>query len=63
MSDSARSVIAEKTQKYTMERRLREGYSGGEELRRAMAALAGPTHLEENKKVRPPFFAASRLES
>ena len=52
MSDSARHSVVEKNQKYKMERKLREGYSGGEELRRAMAVLAGPKHIDESKAVR-----------
>ena len=52
MSDSARHIVVEKNQKYKMERKLREGYSGGEELRRAMAALAGPRQHDDQKEVR-----------
>lgn len=52
MTDTTRTSIAEKNQRYKMERKLREGYSGGEELRRAMAALAGPRTMRQNQHVR-----------
>ena len=51
MASSKSHRIVEKYQNYKMERKLKEGYSGGDELRRAMAALAGPKAIQIDRKV------------
>lgn len=51
MAEAVRNSIVEKNQRYMLERKLKEGYSGGEELRRAMAALAGPRAIGQHKDV------------
>ena len=51
MDKVARCSILEKNQLYKLEKTLKEGYSGGEELRRAMNALAGPRAIKDTKEV------------